>query len=146
MNSNKIPDITIIENSKKKKRNKNNLNEEKCNLFTIIDNIIAYEFPNNNNNNNNINNNNIINKESNIDYIKNNLIDFIEKYINLNRHFKNLNIINSNKNHLINSIIDDLLKDIVFRCEINNISVSEFKEIEIVKKNKEKIESIDLIN
>lgn len=139
MNSNKIPDITIIENAKKKKRNKINLNEEKSNLFTIIDNIIAYEFPNNNNINNNLN------KEANINYIKNNLIDFIEKYINLNRHFKNLNNINSTKNYLINSIIDDLLKDIVFRCEINNITVSQFKEIEIVKKNKEKIDSINLI-
>ena len=141
MNSNKIPDITIIENAKKKKRNKINLNEEKSKLITIIDNIIAYEFPNIDNINDNIN----LDKEDNIGYIKNNLIDFVEKYINLNRHFKNLNILNSNKNDLISSILDDLLKDIVFRCEINNISVSQFKEIEIVKKNKEKIDSINLI-
>lgn len=139
MNSNKIPDITIIENAKKKKRNKINLNEEKSKLIAIIDNIIAYEFPNN------INDNINLDKEDNIGYIKNNLIDFVEKYINLNRHFKNLNIINSNKNDLISSILEDLLKDIVFRCEINNISVSQFKEIEIVKKNKEKIDSINLI-
>ena len=151
MSSNKIPDITLIANSKKKKRSKINLNEEKTNLFTIIENIIDYEFPQNNQN---------LNKDKNISYIENNLLDFIKIYINLNRNLKNINILNLNKNNIIKSIINDLLNDIVFRCEINNINIDNIDNIDninnidnidninninIVKKNKEVINSINLI-
>ena len=60
------------------------------------------------------------------------LLNFIELYININRNIKNINFIDNEKN-FINEIVDELIDNVIFRCNNNKEIV---KEIEIMKKAK----------
>ena len=59
-------------------------------------------------------------------FIKNNLINFVEMYININRNLKNINI----KSQIINDIIDDMIKNVFDR----SISIKN-KEITCIVNN-----------
>ena len=118
METSKICDINLIENLKKKKKpNKNKIDLIKK-LYIIIDTIVDTElcFTNLNNQNN----------------LKILLLNFIENYININRNIKNIYHINNEKN-LIPEILDELIDNVIFRCNNNEELV---KEVVIMKKVK----------
>jgi hypothetical protein len=124
MEKSKICDLNLIENIKKKKRiHKNDTNKKYLikKLFLIIDTIIDTDL--------------IFSKNSNLNNLKFLLLNFIELYININRNIKNINFIDNEKN-FINEIVDELIDNVIFRCNNNKEIV---KEIEIMKKAKNDI-------
>lgn len=115
-------DLKLIENITKKKKTETkditNLNKI---LFDTIDTIINCDF----------------NKTKSITeselYIKDNLEKMIELYININRNLKNIN----NTNLLITKITDDIIDNVIFRCE--DLKNEEIKcVIENIKEKKSK--------
>lgn len=121
MEKSKICDLNLIENIKKKKKtHKNDTNKKELikKLFLIIDTIIDTDL--------------IFSKNSNLNNLKFLLLNFIELYININRNIKNINFIDNEKN-FINEIVDELIDNVIFRCNNNKEIV---KEIEIMKKAK----------
>ena len=94
-------DLNLIENSQKKKKNLKDFSELTGNLFESINSIINADIKKNKST-----------KDS-IDYIKNNLKNFIEIYININRNIKNIN----SKNYIIKNIVDEMLNNVFIRCE-----------------------------
>ena len=120
--SKKILDLNLIENIKKKKKNKNYDLEIQIvleELYNSIDNLIFL----NNNGNCKIN-------ESH-KFIKKNLLKFIELYININRNLINLN----SKNKIVREILNTLLDDIIEKC----INTKNDEIVKIIELNKEKI-------
>ena len=132
METAKICDINLIENLKKKKK----LKSAKTNidlikkLYLIIDTIVDTDLIFTNINNlNNLNNLNNHNNHNNLKFL---LLNFIENYININRNIKNINHINNEQN-IIPEIIDELIDNVIFRCNNNEELV---KEVVIMKKVK----------
>tara|TARA_Y100000022_G_C13153385_1_gene330555 strand:- start:122 stop:523 length:402 start_codon:yes stop_codon:yes gene_type:complete len=120
--SKKILDLNLIENIKKKKKNKNYDLEIQIvleELYNSIDNLI---FLNNNGNCK-------INESQ--KFIKKNLLKFIELYININRNLINLN----SKNKIVREILNTLLDDIIEKC----INTKNDEIVKIIELNKEKI-------
>ena len=118
MSEKKVLELALIENAYKKKKN-NNYNDFyilKNELFTTIDTIIELEFKKN------------ISFKNSEQFIKDNMIDLIEIYININRHLK----LQNNKYVFIRSIVDELINNVVFRCK-NNIN----SDIKIIDYNKQ---------
>ena len=135
---NKITDINLIENLKKKKRFNDNtkaINIIKTELVNIINYLI---------------NINIDSKDSKdckyIEselFIKQNLIKFIELYININRNLININ----EKTKVVRDILNTLIDDVIMKIENNKNE----EMLKIIDLNKEKIKiekykNIDLIN
>ena len=120
MDEKKILELSLIENRYKKKKN-NNYNDFyilKNDLFSNIDAIIDLEFKKKN----------ICFKQSE-EFIKENMVNLIEIYININRHLK----IQNNKHVFIKNIVDELINNIVYRCNKNNIN-NDIKIIDLQKK------------
>lgn len=126
--SKKITDIDLIENRKKKKKNIDLFEGYKEDLFNAIDNIIDLPF-----------NNNSINIKSD-EYIKDNLLKFIETYINISRNIRKIN----EEDKIIKSIINQLLDNVVERC--HKIDISNFeKELTLIKDKRYTVEKYDKI-
>lgn len=134
MESHKICDLDLIENTKKKNKKEDKakffLHDLKNKLFNIIDNLIDHDTK-------------LQKKEDNIKIM---LVKFIEIYININRSLKNRYNKNSIVKEIINETISDMIDNIIFRCKDDETLI---KEIVILKKikreNTEKIESIEKI-
>ena len=94
-------DLNLIENSQKKKKNIKNLSQITTNLLDSINSIVDFDIKKDKKN------------EDSINYIKENLKDFIELYININRNIKNIN----NKNHIVEQIVKEMLNNVFIRCE-----------------------------
>lgn len=131
MNKNKICNLNLIENTKKKKIVKRNINDLKDKLNNIIDVIIDC----------NVNFNSKIKNHE----LKNLLIKFIEIYININRHIKLQNY-KINEKNIINDLINDLVDNVIYRCCNNKELDKEITLIDNYKKNYNlKIDKITLI-
>ena len=134
MESHKICDLDLIENTKKKYKKVDKsiiyLYNLKKKLFNIIDNIIDHDTK-------------LQKKE---DDIKTMLVKFIEIYININRNLKNINNKNNIVREIINEIITETSDNLIFRCKDDETLI---KEIVILKKIKKenigKIGSIEKI-
>ena len=128
MESKKIIELKLIENGKKtKKKLRYNLETLKYELYYVIDTIIDFDFK-------------YINDDSSIDYIRTHLLDFLKIYINLNRNIKNMN----GNNKIITSIMNDLLNNVVYRCEhIKDDTI--IKNIKEIKKEKLEIDIVSMI-
>ena len=134
MESHKICDLDLIENTKKKYKKVDKsiiyLYDLKKKLFNIIDNIIDHDTK-------------LQKKE---DDIKTMLVKFIEIYININRNLKNINNKNNIVREIINEIITETSDNLIFRCKDDETLI---KEIVILKKIKKenigKIGSIEKI-
>ena len=126
METAKICDLNLIENLKKRKKQKSNKNKMDLikKLYIIIDTIIDTELVFDNQYDLN-----------NLEELKILLINFIENYININRNIKNINYINNEKN-IIHEIIDELIDNVIFRCSNKEELI---KEIVIMKKAKNDI-------
>lgn len=94
-------DLNLIENSQKKKKNTKNLSKITNNLLDSINSIVDFDIKKDKKN------------EDSMNYIKENLKDFIELYININRNIKNIN----NKNHIVEQIVKEMLNNVFMRCE-----------------------------
>ena len=128
---NKVLELSLIENNLKKKKNNNlhnNFNIFKNELYNTLDNIIELDFT----------------RDSRVqdsdNYIKENLVNICELYININRHIKKKNL----KLLFIKNIVDELINNIIYRCETNNnndnIKLIKIK-YEKKKKNNEQFEN-----
>ena len=127
MNSKKIIEITMIENTKKTKKKNTNFKDLKAELYDIINNLIELDFEN-------------TNHIDSIEYIKNQLPLFMKLYININRNIKNISV----SDKIIKTLIDEMVNDVIYRCEPlkdNNIT----KNIEMIKKEKIEFNSITRI-
>ena len=129
MDSSKILELKIIENAKKTKKNVSyDLDTLKSELYDSIDNLIDYNFT-------------TINNSISLDSIKIQLISFLKLYINLNRNIKNIN----GNNKAISCLLNELIDNVVFRCEtIKDTAI--IKTIETIKKEKIEINSIMQLN
>ena len=129
MESSKILELKIIENAKKTKKNVSyDLDTLKSELYDSIDNLIDYNFT-------------TINTSISLDAIKSQLISFLKLYINLNRNIKNIN----GNNNAISCILNELIDNVVFRCDtIKDTTI--IKIIENIKKEKIEINSIIQLN
>jgi len=128
MDQKKIIELKLIENGKKtKKKLMYNLETLKYDLYDVIDTIIDFDF-------------NYINDESSIDYIRTHLLEFLKIYINLNRNIKNIN----GNNKIINSVMNDLINNVIYRCEhIKDDTI--IKNIKEIKKEKLEIDIVSMI-
>ena len=126
METAKICDLNLIENLKKRKKQKSNKNKMDLikKMYIIIETIIDTELVFDNQYDLN-----------NLEELKILLINFIENYININRNIKNINYINNEKN-IIHEIIDELIDNVIFRCSNKEELI---KEIVIMKKAKNDI-------
>ena len=132
MNSKKIIELKLIENGKKSRTKiTDDISVLRNDLYSSIDNLIEYEFVN-------------IPCNESLSYLKNNLVSFVKMYINLNRNIKNLN----ENNYVIQSILDQMINDVIYRCEtLENKDNELIKIIDNTKKEKDKmtIEKITLL-
>ena len=132
MNSKKIIELKLIENGKKSRTKiTDDINVLRNDLYSSIDNLIEYEFVN-------------IPCNESLSYLKTNLVSFVKMYINLNRNIKNLN----ENNYIIQSILDQMINDVIYRCEtLKNKDNELIKIIDNTKKEKDKmtIEKITLL-
>ena len=126
METAKICNLNLIENLKKRKKQKSNKNKMDLikKMYIIIETIIDTELVFDNQYDLN-----------NLEELKILLINFIENYININRNIKNINYINNEKN-IIHEIIDELIDNVIFRCSNKEELI---KEIVIMKKAKNDI-------
>ena len=132
---NKITDINLIENLKKKKRFNDNTKAISI-IKTELVNIINYLI------NINIDSKDCKYIESEL-FIKQNLIKFIELYININRNLININ----EKTKVVRDILNTLIDDVIMKIENNKNE----EMLKIIDLNKEKIKiekykNIELIN
>ena len=132
MNSKKIIELKLIENGKKsRKKITDDISVLRNDLYSSIDNLIEYEFVN-------------ISCNESLNYLKTNLVAFVKLYINLNRNIKNLN----ENNYVIQSILEQMINDVIYRCEtLQNKDNELIKIIDNTKKDKDKmtIEKITLL-
>jgi len=128
MDSKKIIELKLIENRKKtKKKLLYNLESLKYELYEIVDTIIDYDFS-------------YINSDISTDYIKKQLLEFLKLYINLNRNIKNIN----GNNKIIHSVVNDLINNVVYRCETMKDDTI-IKHINEIKKEKLEIDIVSMI-
>ena len=128
MDSKKIIELKLIENRKKtKKKLLYNLESLKYELYEIVDTIIDYDFS-------------YINSDISTDYIKKQLLEFLKLYINLNRNIKNIN----GNNKIIHSVVNDLINNVVYRCETMKDETI-IKHINEIKKEKLEIDIVSMI-
>ena len=124
MYKNKICNLDLIENIKKKKNTEINTeinNDLKYKFNLIIDKLIDYNF--------------ILNSATDILLLKNLILKFSENYININRIIKHLNYKTKDKK-IIDEIMDGLISNVILRCDNNKKLV---KEIVILKNYKKEI-------
>ena len=128
MESKKIIELKLIENRKKtKKKLLYNLESLKYELYEIVDTIIDYDFS-------------YINSDISTDYIKTQLLELLKLYINLNRNIKNIN----GNSIIIQDVINDLINNVVYRCD-HMKDATIIKHINEIKKEKLEIDIISMI-
>lgn len=127
MDSKKIIEITMIENTKKTKKKKTNFKDLKIELYDIIDNLIELDYEN-------------TNHSESLEYIKTNLPIFMKLYININRNIKNISM----SNKIIKTLLNEMINDVIYRCEpLKDSSI--IKNIDMIKKEKQEINTITMI-
>jgi hypothetical protein len=128
MESKKIIELKLIENRKKtKKKLLYNLESLKYELYEVVDTIIEYDFS-------------YINSDISTDYIKRQLLEFLKLYINLNRNIKNIN----GNNKIIHGVVNDLINNVVYRCDDMKDDTI-IKHINEIKKEKLEIDIVSMI-
>jgi hypothetical protein len=120
----KVIEISLIENSDKKKKSADKsttLIEYKKKIINDLEDVISIKYFKNKNPEQI--------KQSNLFVeIRNKFVNFYNAYIELNGLFMDKNEINS----IVKDIIDDLVKTVIFRAEKLDITEKDVKEIEVL--------------
>lgn len=120
----KVIEISLIENSEKKKKNidkKTTLSEYKKKILNDLEDVISLKYFNNKNPDQ-------IKQSKLFIEIRNKFVNFYNAYIELNGLFMEKHESNS----IIKDIIDDLVKTVIFRAEKLDFTEKEIKEIKLL--------------
>jgi hypothetical protein len=147
---NKVIEISLIENSKKKKKQKEHgssesiLAEYKYKIINDLEEVISIKFFNNNTSSNKTINNKTNKSSLEFIEIRNKFIKFYNAYIELNGLF----IEKKKEDQIIKEIINELITNVVYRTDNLNLipEKEEIKEVCLLKEIAEKIAKANIVD